>query len=113
MPGSEVVRTLAHRAAGDVRVWRVQGAGKHRLSLLDHIYVEAGTKADWDALCELHYKGHSLAAGSHFYRAVLREPGEPDRLIGVMVFANPQPLSSGATRSSRGCGRTWTAATTA
>lgn len=79
----------------DVRVTRNRGAGKHRLSLLDHIFVEPGTKADWDALCELHYKGHSLAAGSHFYRAVLREPGEPDRLIGIMVFANPQPLSSG------------------
>lgn len=67
----------------------------HELSLLKHIYVEWGTKADWDALCELHYKGHSLAAGSRFMRCVLAEPGEPEHLIGIMVFANPQPLSSG------------------
>ena len=43
-------------------------AGGHKVSLLKHIYVEWGTKADWDALCELHYKGHSLAAGSRFMR---------------------------------------------
>lgn len=79
----------------DVRVRRQHGAGRHQLSLLQDIFVEPGVKADWDALCELHYKGHSLAAGSRFYRAVLRQPGEPDRLIGIMVFANPQPLSSG------------------
>ena len=36
-----------------------------------------------------------MAAGSRFMRAVLREPNEPDRLIGIMVFANPQPLSKG------------------
>lgn len=76
-------------------ITRHPDAGKHRLSLLQHIFVEWGSKADWDALCELHYKGHSLAAGSRFMRCVLREPGEPDRLIGVMVFANPQPLSKG------------------
>lgn len=66
-----------------------------RLSLLKHIRVEWGEKADWDALCELHYKGHSLAAGSRYIRCVLQEPGEPAHLIGIMVFANPQPLSKG------------------
>lgn len=70
-------------------------AGGHQLSLLKHIFVEWGSKADWDALCELHYKGHSLAAGSRFMRCVLREPGQPERLIGVMVFANPRPLDGG------------------
>jgi hypothetical protein len=79
----------------DVLVTRNPDAGRHELSLLKHVFVEWGSKADWDALCELHYKGHSLAAGSRFMRCVLREPGEPDRLIGVMVFANPQPLSKG------------------
>jgi hypothetical protein len=67
----------------------------HQLSLLKNITVEWGSKADWDALCELHYKGHSLAAGSRFMRCMLNEKGEPPRLIGVMVFANPQPLSKG------------------
>jgi hypothetical protein len=76
-------------------ITRRDGTGRHQLSLLKHIFVEWGSKADWTALCELHYKGHSLAAGSRFMRCVLREPGQPDRLIGVMVFANPQPLSKG------------------
>lgn len=68
---------------------------KHELSLLKNIFVEWGSKADWDALSELHYKGHSLAAGSRYIRCVLREPGVPDQLVGIMVFANPQPLSRG------------------
>jgi hypothetical protein len=67
---------------------------RHELSILKDIFVEWGTKADWDSLCELHYKGHSLAAGSRFMRCVLREDGV-DQLIGIMVFANPQPLSKG------------------
>ena len=65
------------------------------LSLLKYIFVEWGSKEDWDALKELHYKGHTLAAGSRFMKCVLKEPNEPPRLIGVMVFANPQPLSKG------------------
>jgi ABC-type ATPase with predicted acetyltransferase domain len=68
---------------------------RRELSLLKNISVEWGTKADWDALCELHYKGHTLAAGSRFMVAMLREPSETPRLVGVMVFANPQPLSKG------------------
>lgn len=79
----------------DVRVTRRHHSGSHQLSLMEHIFVEFGSKADWDALCELHYKGHTLAAGSRFMRCVLREPGEPDHLIGVMVFANPRPLDGG------------------
>ena len=80
----------------EVRIRRREpSTARHELSILKHVFVEWGTKADWDALCELHYKGHSLAAGSRFMRAVLREPNEPDRLIGIMVFANPQPLSKG------------------
>lgn len=78
-----------------IRVTRTERPPKHELSILKHIFVEWGEKADWDALCELHYKGHSLAAGSRYVRCVLREPGEPDHLIGIMVFANPQPLSKG------------------
>lgn len=70
-------------------------AGRNKLSLLKHIYVEWGSKADWDALCELHYKGHTLAAGSRFMRCMLREPGKPAQQIGVMVFANPRPLDAG------------------
>lgn len=70
-------------------------AGGHHMSLLEHIRVEWGSKADWDALCELHYKGHTLAAGSRYMRCVLQEPGQEAQLIGVMVFANPRPLDGG------------------
>ena len=79
----------------EVHVERIQRTGKHQLSLLKHIHVEWGSKADWDALCELHYKGHTLAAGSRYMRCVLREPGRPEQLIGIMVFANPRPLDGG------------------
>lgn len=79
----------------DVRVTRRERPAKHELSMLKHIHAEWGEKADWDALKELHYKGHSLAAGSRFIRCVLKEPGEPVRLIGIMVFCNPQVHSKG------------------
>lgn len=79
----------------DAVVTRLPREGAHPLSLLKHIRVEFGTKADWDTLSELHYKGHTLAAGSRFLRCVLQEPGQAAQLIGIMVFANPQPLSKG------------------
>lgn len=78
-----------------ILVERRQRAPGHGLSLLKHIYVEWGCKADWDTLCELHYKGHTLAAGSRFMRCVLAEPGQAPQLIGIMVFANPRPLDGG------------------
>jgi hypothetical protein len=76
-------------------ITRQEPKARHELSLLKYIFVEWGVKADWDTLCELHYKGHTLAAGSRFMKCVLREPGEAERLVGIMVFANPQPLSKG------------------
>lgn len=78
----------------DVRVTRVQDAGKHKLSLLKHIFVERGERADWDSLAELHYKGHTLAAGSQYYRCVY-DDGKERLLIGILVFANPMPLNKG------------------
>lgn len=75
----------------DVLIQRDPNAGKHQLSLLKHIYVEKGTIDDWRTLQELHYKGHTLAAGSRFVRCVYEHEGERV-LIGIMVFANPRPL---------------------
>ncbi len=62
----------------------------HALSLLPEIYVEKGTKDDWELLHELHYKSESLGIGYHFYRAVLH-----DQTIGVGVMTVPKMLSSG------------------
>ncbi|WP_374335504.1 hypothetical protein [Methyloversatilis sp.] len=78
----------------DIVIKRIEGAGKHKLSLLEHVYVERGDKSDWDALSELHYKGHSLAAGPRFMRCVYEHAGERE-LIGIMVFSNPMPLNKG------------------
>jgi hypothetical protein len=78
----------------DIIVKRIEGAGNHKLSLLDHVYVERGDKGDWDALSELHYKGHNLAAGPRFLRCVYERDGERE-LIGIMVFSNPMPLNKG------------------
>lgn len=79
----------------ELSIRRIEGAGGRKLSLLSDIYVEWGTKADWDALCELHYKGHTLAAGSRFMRCVIDRGDGKSELIGVMVFANPRPLDGG------------------
>lgn len=78
----------------DIIVKRDHCAGEHTLSILKNIYVEFGTKDDWDALCELHYKGHTLAAGSRYIRCMYDDNGSP-QLIGIMVFANPMPLNKG------------------
>lgn len=79
---------------GDTRVTRNENAGKHTLSILKDIYVEFGTKRDWDSFSELHYKGKSLAAGSRYVRCVHNDNGKITP-IGVMVFANPMPLNKG------------------
>jgi ABC-type ATPase with predicted acetyltransferase domain len=50
--------------------------------LLDEMWIERGSKADWDLLHDLHYKAENLAAGPRFWRLTLR-----GRTIGVLVFA--------------------------
>lgn len=58
-----------------------------RFPLLDAMWVERGTKADWDLLHELHYKAENLPMGPHFWRLALA--GDT---IGVMVTGNPKGL---------------------
>lgn len=79
----------------DLIVERREVPANHQLSLLSRIWVEWGEKGDWDALSALHYKGHTLAAGSRFMRCVLEREDGSHELIGVMVFANPRPLDGG------------------
>lgn len=76
-------------------VLRNPDAGKHKLSLLKHIYVERGSLDDWKQLQELHYKSSNLGIGPRYMRCTLEEPGEPIQVIGVMVFTVPKPLDSG------------------
>lgn len=74
----------------DILVERREVPEKHMLSLLPEIYVERGTKEDWNLLHELHYKAESLGIGPHVYRCVLR-----DQTIGVGVMTVPKMLLGG------------------
>lgn len=56
-------------------------------ALLSEMYVERGTKEDWDALHHLHYKSEGRPFGPSYYRLVLR--GET---IGVVVLTMPKGL---------------------
>lgn len=60
-------------------------APKARFSLADDMYVERGTKADWDLLHDLHYKAENLPFGPRFWRLALA--GET---IGVIVVGAPK-----------------------
>lgn len=71
-------------------VERFKLPSQHRFSLLDEIYVERGTKDDWNLLHELHYKAEKLPIGPVFYRCVLR-----NETIGVGILSVSKMLSSG------------------
>ncbi len=74
----------------DVLVKRLATPENHTLSLLPHIYVERGTKEDWDLLHELHYKAENLGIGPRIYRCVM-----DGQVIGVGVMTVPKMLLSG------------------
>jgi len=74
----------------DVLIERRAVPAGHKLSLLDRIYIERGTKADWDLLHELHYKAERLGIGPKIYRCVL-----DGQVIGVGVMTVPKMLLSG------------------
>lgn len=61
-----------------------------RFSPLKSMRVERGTKVDWDALHELHYKAENLPIAPKFWRCVTEE-GD---LVGVMVTSSVSLLSS-------------------
>ncbi|MCP1540073.1 hypothetical protein [Methylorubrum extorquens] len=58
-----------------------------RFSLIDQMFVERGTKADWDLLHDLHYKAENLSIGPRFWKLTL-----DGQTIGVLVTANPKGL---------------------
>lgn len=58
---------------------------KPRFSLMDDMWVERGTKADWDELHDLHYKAETLPAGPHFWRCV---NCRDNSLVGVVVLSS-------------------------
>ncbi|UUZ75511.1 hypothetical protein LP414_27735 [Polaromonas sp. P1(28)-13] len=77
----------------DNSTWLVErraAKGDHLLSLLPEIYVERGTKDDWNLLHELHYKAENLGIGPRVYRCVFK-----GQVIGVGVMTVPKMLLSG------------------
>jgi ABC-type ATPase with predicted acetyltransferase domain len=54
---------------------------------LAEMYVERGTKKDWDLLHHLHYKSDHDPIGARYYRLVLH-----DETIGVACITQPRPL---------------------
>lgn len=58
-----------------------------RFSLLDEMFVERGTKADWDLLHELHYKAENLPIGPRFWRLDLH-----GKTIGALVTGSPKGM---------------------
>lgn len=58
-----------------------------RFSLAEEMFVERGTKEDWEKLHDLHYKAEKLPLGPRFWRLDLH--GET---IGVLVTGSPKGL---------------------
>lgn len=81
---------MATNSEADIIIERREIPKNHSYSLLDEIYVERGTKEDWELLHELHYKAEKLPVGPQFYRCVLR-----GQTIGVGILSVSKMLSSG------------------
>lgn len=62
-------------------------APKPFFALADEMFVERGTKEDWDLLHDLHYKAEKLPIGPRFWRLDLH--GET---IGVLVTGTPKGM---------------------
>ena len=64
--------------------------GKPRFSLLDRIYIEKGSREDWEEFHALHYKAEALGIWPRIYRI-----GLDGQSIGCMVFTVPRMTLSG------------------
>lgn len=65
----------------DIIVKRSENASG-TFSLINDMYVEPGSRADWDVLHSLHYKAEALPAGPQYFRCVTAD----GQLVGVIVF---------------------------
>lgn len=79
------MKTFPHEPDGTFEITRNDTARGDISGLLDRMYVERGTKDDWDLLSALHYKGENLPAGPRFWKIVLE--GET---IGVLIVSSPK-----------------------
>lgn len=58
-----------------------------KFPLLENMWIEKGTKEDWDVLHEFHYKSDGGAMGARYYRVMLGK-----KLVGVCVMCYPRGL---------------------
>lgn len=58
-----------------------------KFPLLAEMFIERGTKEDWNVLHEFHYKSEGGAMGARYYRVVMG-----DTLVGVCVMCYPRGL---------------------
>lgn len=69
--------------------WQVTRAKPQdtKFPLLRDMYIERGTKEDWDKLHEFHYKSEGSAMGARYYRVMMGQT-----LVGVVVMCYPRGL---------------------
>ncbi|WEU67469.1 hypothetical protein [Xanthomonas phage JGB6] len=69
--------------------WVVQRNPKldTKFTLLENMWIERGTKEDWDVLHEFHYKSEGGAMGARYYRVMMG-----NTLVGVCVMCYPRGL---------------------
>lgn len=80
---------------GGVTIERRHGPFNHRFSLLDKIYVERGTAADWSELKALHYKASETGVGPIFIRCMIEHAPGNAEVIGVNILTVPKVLDAG------------------
>ena len=74
----------------DFIIKRAERTANPRFSLLDRIYVEKGTREDWEEFHALHYKAEQLGIWPRIYRV-----GIDGEAIGCIVFTVPRMTLSG------------------
>jgi uncharacterized protein len=85
-----MLQGLATTAFDPPAIWVAQEravAPTARFPLAERMFVERGSKADWELLHDLHYKAENLPLGPRFFKLTLE--GET---IGVLVTATPKGL---------------------
>lgn len=74
----------------DALIKRLDVPNPHKLSLISKIYVEKGTREDWEELHALHYKAEVLGIWPRIWRCML-----DGQLIGVGVMTVPRMTLAG------------------
>ncbi len=63
-------------------------------TILNQIYIEKGTRKDYQTLAEYHYRSHNIGAVRKIFRAVRSR----DELCGIIVYTYPATATAGRRR---------------